>query len=384
MKKLWVVYPFTANILGTQDGYFIAVNRTNAFFVALRRIQAEIGWSVEALFMTDKRRAYTVSQEEIRYRFLPITTARGGGAECFGKQWSVPILTTLIRERPALVFLFISGGWWAVLFAVLCRALSIPYCPIVAGWGVSTRRSLRWYYANALRTIVHTEAHRRLFEQAGISTSNFSVMPMGVDTDLFASKPIAAYRQGDESVRLVHVGRIVATKNLLAALRAFSVVREAIPSSCLDVLGPVGDQDYWKQVNRYVDQHRLNDHVVFHGEVENERLPPLYQAADLMIHPSLSESFGFAVAESMACGTPVVALYGCGSLDEIIDHQVDGILTDEEHIADHTLRLLGQPTTLRQMGIRASGKVRTRYSHHRTYQDLEEIIEQVHRSASRK
>jgi len=54
-------------------------------------------------------------------------------------------------------------------------------------------------------------------------------------------------------------------------------------------------------------------------------LVTIYNAVDVMIVPSLQESFGQTASESMACGTPVVAFAHTGLLD-IIDHQDNGYL----------------------------------------------------------
>ncbi|MGL1935252.1 MAG: glycosyltransferase family 4 protein [Fibrobacterales bacterium] len=54
-------------------------------------------------------------------------------------------------------------------------------------------------------------------------------------------------------------------------------------------------------------------------------LVTLYSAADVVIVPSIQESFGQTASESMACGTPVVAFASTGLLD-IIDHKINGYL----------------------------------------------------------
>ena len=50
-----------------------------------------------------------------------------------------------------------------------------------------------------------------------------------------------------------------------------------------------------------------------------------YSAADVMVVPSLQESFGQTASESLACGTPVVAFDATG-LKDIVDHQKNGYL----------------------------------------------------------
>lgn len=59
-----------------------------------------------------------------------------------------------------------------------------------------------------------------------------------------------------------------------------------------------------------------------HDEIS---LRVLYSAADVMVVPSIQEAFGQTAAESMACGTPVVAFGATGLLD-IVDHQLNGYL----------------------------------------------------------
>lgn len=59
----------------------------------------------------------------------------------------------------------------------------------------------------------------------------------------------------------------------------------------------------------------------------------VYSAADVMIVPSLQESFGQTASESLACGTPVVAFRATG-LKDIIDHQVNGYLVEPYQIDD--------------------------------------------------
>jgi len=63
---------------------------------------------------------------------------------------------------------------------------------------------------------------------------------------------------------------------------------------------------------------RLNDEL---------SLTSVYNAADVMVVPSLQESFGQTASESLSCGTPVVAFAHSGLLD-IVDHKHNGYLAE--------------------------------------------------------
>lgn len=59
----------------------------------------------------------------------------------------------------------------------------------------------------------------------------------------------------------------------------------------------------------------------------------VYSAADVMVVPSMQESFGQTASESLACGTPVVA-FGATGLKDIVEHQQNGYLADPYDVVD--------------------------------------------------
>jgi D-inositol-3-phosphate glycosyltransferase len=71
----------------------------------------------------------------------------------------------------------------------------------------------------------------------------------------------------------------------------------------------------------------IDDVVRFSPPVPREDLPQWYRAADLVIVPSYSESFGLVALEAQACGTPVIAT-AVGGLRTAVADGISGVLVD--------------------------------------------------------
>lgn len=72
-----------------------------------------------------------------------------------------------------------------------------------------------------------------------------------------------------------------------------------------------------------------HSNIICHGRVSQKELRELYAKAAVTIHPARFESFGNAVLESLACGTPVVTTPKCGASEVLTDET--GVVTDSLH-----------------------------------------------------
>lgn len=91
----------------------------------------------------------------------------------------------------------------------------------------------------------------------------------------------------------------------------------------------------------------------------DETLSELYSAADVFLAPSIAESFGKTIAESMCCGTPVVAFNATGP-SSIIDHKIDGYLAspyDPNELRSGIEWILSDEAIKSQLGAKAREKV---------------------------
>ncbi len=146
----------------------------------------------------------------------------------------------------------------------------------------------------------------------------FTVLP----PDEEMMRVLRRYSLDSDQRFLLYVGGISPHKNLQALVSAFHQLTS--DSRFADVrLVLVGDYQNdsffsaYSSLKNYIDQLHLGERVVFTGFIADHELAYLYNAATLMVLPSLEEGFGLPAIEAMACGTPVVSS-DRGSLPEVL------------------------------------------------------------------
>ena len=184
-----------------------------------------------------------------------------------------------------------------------------------------------------------TDLYGRFPEARLISISNSQRLPLpdlrwvgtvynAVDTSRLTFNP-----RGGEY--LAFLGRISPEKGLDSAIRisqqAGLPLKVAARVPIADTSRPDvrADWEYYEQVVKPLLRH---GHVELVGEIGDAEKPELLGNALALLFPiDWPEPFGLAMAEALACGTPVIARRR-GSVPEVVDHGVTGLVgeTDEE------------------------------------------------------
>jgi D-inositol-3-phosphate glycosyltransferase len=209
--------------------------------------------------------------------------------------------------------------------------------------------------------VVSTDAERALLvEHYDAVAERIEVVPPGVDHAVFTTGPVARmprrWRTSAGPVLLV-VGRIQALKGVDLAVRALAAL-EHDTAQLVIVGSPSGDDGAAELARLHALVHDLGlaERVHFEPARAHDALADYYRAADVVLVPSRTESFGLVALEAAACGTPVVAS-SVGGLRSVIDHGVSGYLVDERDpvaFAAYVAKLLDDPGHAATMGEAAA------------------------------
>jgi len=201
----------------------------------------------------------------------------------------------------------------------------------------------------------------------GADPGRIEMVPSGVDHAFFSPGDRAGARAAvglDDGPTLLFVGRIQPLKGLTVAVEALAQLADR--SARLVVVGGPSGADgpaELLRVQSLVARLGLVDRVRFVDPQPHHLLSTWYRAADVVVVPSRSESFGLVALEAAACGVPVVAA-AVGGLRTLVDDGVTGFLVDGRDPAGFAAavdKILADPPRAAAMGVEAAVASR-RYS----------------------
>ncbi len=181
------------------------------------------------------------------------------------------------------------GGWLKDLLRDVHTAL-IRVDPI-------TRRAC----AEAAVIYVKTEESRAAIAPA-FRNKTFIHMEIGTKGAATAPKPP---RDPQAPLRILYAGRFVYWKGMHLGLKALAEAASQGLNARLTMLGQGPDEAFWRGL---ADDLGVGPIIDWRAWVDHDRIGALYRAHDLVLFPSLHDSSGNVVLESLAHGLPVVCL----------------------------------------------------------------------------
>lgn len=246
-------------------------------------------------------------------------------AATFKKRWK--------ECRPDIIYIAVE----TLMGMAAMRAANQLKIPVIAGYHTNFSqyaenwslkyleqpviRHMRKFHNKAAATVVPSRSVMASLEQQGFD--HLHLMGRGVDSELFnpskrSSELRAMWGASSDTPVALFTSRVSPEKNLSLLSRAFKVLQEYNSDTRCVVVGDGPLYDRFERENQNVICSRFK-----HGE----ELAEIYASADMMLFPSMTETFGNTVTEALASGLVVVG-YDYAAAEMHIKHEVNGLLAD--------------------------------------------------------
>lgn len=287
---------------------------------------------------------------------------------------------------------------WGIPMVMMFHTLGLVKNRITVLGGLESDERIRGerrVLAGADMVVAATPAERAdlqwLYE---LPSAKATVIPPGVDLVQFQPMDKIQARADlglpNDEKEILFVGRIEALKGIDTLIRAAHLL--AITSSTkfrVEVIG--GDveegleqmESEMVRLQELVKSLGLQDRVRFLGSRRQRDLPTYYAAADVVVMPSYSESFGMVALEAMACGRPVIASR-VGGLAYLVQDGVTGFHVQEgnaEEMAERVQQIFSNEAQLESMGVAAREEAK-RYSWEKAALQIEGLFRKLQKSSA--
>jgi glycosyltransferase involved in cell wall biosynthesis len=208
---------------------------------------------------------------------------------------------------------------------------------------------------------------RELLQYYKVKEEKIRVIHNGVDVNKF--KPASDKRKAKEElglnpedIAILSVGRLYARKGLFTLIESVPAVVKRFRNAKFVISGK-GQSNEMKKLVAHAEKLGIRDNIIFTGYFPDEKLPRLYQAADVFAFSTFYENLPFAVLEALSTGLPVVTTR-VGGIPEIIDSGKNGFLVqpfNAKELSDRVLHLLEHPAEADEMGFLARKTILERF-----------------------
>lgn len=178
------------------------------------------------------------------------------------------------------------------------------------------------FYAFSTMIKVPTREYMKILEQQNYDPQKMSLFKRGftIKDDL----PAASWKHSfleekgvKKGMTLIWAGRVSKDKNLEFLIDIYTRAQKEIKGLNLIICGDGPDLGYFKKTCRF------RDRIYFTDRIDPKALEQYYRAADLLVFPSTTDTFGMVVLEAQAAGLPALVT-DIGGPQEIIENKKTG------------------------------------------------------------
>jgi glycosyltransferase involved in cell wall biosynthesis len=172
----------------------------------------------------------------------------------------------------------------------------------------------------------------------------------------------------NKSFRLVFLGALIPAKGFHHVAKAWLEIKKKFPNAHLDVIGSTqtytGEEPeskkiptttaYANKILKFIPREDLlNKHVVFHGNLGEEKFKIIKNAHLAILNPTgKSEAFPASPIECLMCGTPVIASSDYG-MSDIMCFFPEAKLSSPDEITSKLISIMNNPQIYRNLQKRS-------------------------------
>lgn len=300
----------------------------------------------------------------------------------------------LLKEiEPDFIFMRLEADTTATGQVYLANKLSINKPTAFFTWENIFKRYSRYsailrqiesfVYKNTSVAFTGSRSAAAVLRKKGYQ-GNCTMLPWGIDTDIYTSSPQAEelkskLRVTENEVIVGYVGRIIAEKGLKTLLHALYQIQE-LPWR----LVMVGSGEYETEFKRIANELNLNQRINYVGHISYKEVSLYLSAFDLLVLPSETqtswkEQFGKVIIESMACNTPVIGS-SSGEIPYLIKSTGGGLTFPEAQpkaLAEQLSKLIMNPNLRLSFGKKGRQAVVQNYTDSSLAKGFADTIEKV-------
>jgi glycosyltransferase involved in cell wall biosynthesis len=163
----------------------------------------------------------------------------------------------------------------------------------------------RWFYSLMDEIRVPTNEYGKILEERNIHAKNVKLLRRGIEADDFEPmQDRKSYLKTELDIRdgftLLYAGRVSKDKSLDLLCEVYRRLAKTRDDVNLIV---AGNGPYLSEMKEELENY---PRVHFTGALSRDKLPGVYNGADVFLFPSVTDTFGMVILESLSCGLPAL------------------------------------------------------------------------------
>jgi glycosyltransferase involved in cell wall biosynthesis len=226
--------------------------------------------------------------------------------------------------------------------------------------------------------IAVTNKEKEALINFGVNASNIQVIPLGIDYRIYSKTNLNSFRKLSgftEDMFVILIPRKAKGKGTYDTLRAIVNLSHKYNKLGLILLDRT-TKEVEPVLSEYLRTLTLNGvKVIDLGYVSGQSLIEAYQVSDVVVQPTIVDSFSIIFLEAWACGKPVIAA-NYGAIPEIIHEGSNGLLVNYgnfEDIERAIITLINDVNLKTKLGENGRQDVIKKYSVENMVQKTEQI-----------